>query len=100
MREFIVAAGLLLLALAVLLFLVGGPGPAIFATAFLGLALSVGPLIEGRYKPLRDGTPGPGWTDTGERFIDPETGKQVAVFVTSTGERAYRTLARGQSGAR
>ena len=60
--------------------------------AFFGLALSLGTAIERRYKTPGEGSHGPGWTDTGERFIDPETGRQVAVYVSTAGEREYRTI--------
>jgi hypothetical protein len=55
------------------------------ALLFLGL------LIERwRYKPLAGPRPGPDWQATGERFVDPETGKLVAVyFQPATGERRY-----------
>lgn len=46
-----------------------------------GLLLVVGLAIERwRYKPLRDDRPDPRWIDTGERFVDPETGALVAVY--------------------
>jgi hypothetical protein len=48
-------------------------------------------LIErGRYQPLSDGSPGRGWRATTERFVDPETGRLVTVFLNpATGERRY-----------
>lgn len=46
-----------------------------------GLLLVVGLAIERwRYKPLQDDRPDPRWIDTGERFVDPETGALVAVY--------------------
>jgi hypothetical protein len=46
-----------------------------------------------RYKPLGEHSPGPDWTATGERFVDPETGKLVAVyFHPASGERRYVAL--------
>jgi hypothetical protein len=43
-----------------------------------------------RYKSLADRPPGPSWVATGERFVDPETGKLVAVYHhPGTGERRY-----------
>ena len=43
-----------------------------------------------RYKPIQPGPPGPGWVETPERFIDPETGKDVTVYYQpSSGERRY-----------
>ena len=53
--------------------------------------LLVGLLIERwRYKKLTAAPPGPDWQRTGERFVDPETGKLVTVyFHPPTGERRY-----------
>lgn len=46
-----------------------------------GLLLVVGLAIERwRYKPLQDDRSDPRWIDTGERFVDPETGALVAVY--------------------
>ncbi|HEX5954270.1 MAG TPA: hypothetical protein VFY94_13935 [Rhodanobacteraceae bacterium] len=43
-----------------------------------------------RYKPIRVAGPDPHWTDTGERFVDPETGLTTAVyFDPASGERHY-----------
>jgi hypothetical protein len=43
-----------------------------------------------RYKRLGAAPPGPGWQRTGERFVDPGTGKLVTVyFHPATGERRY-----------
>jgi len=50
-------------------------------------------VYDTRYKPASKQPIGPGWVDTGERFVDPETNKRVAVFMRpETGERAYREL--------
>ena len=56
-----------------------------------GVILLFALLVEHwRYKPLKDGRPGPDWLPTDERFVDPESGKLVAVFYKpSTGERRY-----------
>jgi len=55
-----------------------------------GGALLLGTLFEGRYRPrVRSGTDG--WEKTGEKFIDPGTGKLVDVaYNPKTGEREYR----------
>jgi hypothetical protein len=68
--------------------------PAAIGLAGWGLLLLIGLLIERwRYKPLGERKPGPDWTATGERFIDPETGKLVAVyFHPASGERRYVAL--------
>jgi hypothetical protein len=82
--------GGILAALAVVLALA-----ACFAAAFWlavwAAVLLVGLLIEHwRYKPLNGRAPGPDWQATGERFVDPETGKMVTVyFHPGTGERRY-----------
>ncbi len=56
-----------------------------------GLFLLIGLAIERwRYKPLEQRAPDPRWTDTGERFIDPQSGVLVAVYFDPTkGERHY-----------
>ncbi|HET7561760.1 MAG TPA: hypothetical protein VFJ87_05200 [Rhodanobacteraceae bacterium] len=59
----------------------------ILGGAFLILALA---LERWRYKPVRAAGPDPGWTDTGERFVDPETGLLTTVyFDAAKGERHY-----------
>jgi hypothetical protein len=65
-------------------------GPALWLLAG-GALLVVGTVFERVfYKPLITAKPGPGWTYTGERFVDPQTGKLVKVFYNaSTGERQY-----------
>ena len=56
-----------------------------------GLFLIIGLAIERwRYKPISSTRPDPHWNDTGERFVDPETGKLTAVyFDAASGERHY-----------
>jgi hypothetical protein len=68
-----------------------GCGPAAIGLAGWALVLIVGLLIERwRYKPLAERSPGPDWTITDERFVDPETGKLVTVYYhPPTGERRY-----------
>jgi hypothetical protein len=58
---------------------------------FGGLLLIVGLAIERwRYKPIMRRQPEPDWTDTGERFIDPETNVLTAVYLDAAdGERHY-----------
>jgi hypothetical protein len=60
--------------------------------ALPGVVLLAAILIERRhrYKPIETRPPGPDWTETPERFIDPESGKEVTVyFQPSSGERRY-----------
>jgi hypothetical protein len=57
-----------------------------------GVALLLGSLFEGRYRPrVRSSTDG--WEPTGEKFIDPGTGKLVdVVYNPKTGEREYKEI--------
>ena len=61
-----------------------------------GLLLLVGLAIERwRYKPITRRRPEPDWTDTGERFIDPETNALTAVYLDAvSGERYYIAIDR------
>jgi hypothetical protein len=65
--------------------------PAAGLLAVWALIFLVGLAVERwRYKPIDDRAPKPDWQETGERFIDPETGKLITVYVqSSTGERRY-----------
>jgi hypothetical protein len=57
-----------------------------------------------RYKPIAGAAPERGWERTGERFVDPETGRPVEVqFNARTGERRYvqtNNMAGGAAGAK
>ncbi|MFO1507131.1 MAG: hypothetical protein U1F23_08710 [Lysobacterales bacterium] len=61
-----------------------------------GVLLIVGLAIERwRYKPILHAPPDARWRDTGERFVDPETGLLTAVYYDrATSERHY--LAAGE----
>jgi hypothetical protein len=89
-----VAGGLLLVAAAVTLLLGGAIVWFVPQLVIGGVVLIVGLAIERwRYKPIWQGRPEPGWTDTGERFVDPETGRLTAVyFDAAKGERHYLAL--------
>ena len=56
-----------------------------------GILLIAGLAIERwRYKPVSTERPNPTWRDTGERFVDTETGCMTAVyFDPASGERHY-----------
>lgn len=59
----------------------------IIGGAFLIVALAI---ERWRYKPVADTQPDPRWSDTGERFVDTETGLLTAVyFDPASGERHY-----------
>jgi hypothetical protein len=56
--------------------------------AIFGVLLLIGTFFEGRYRARRP--TGSGWETTGERFVDPTSGKLVEVrYNPQTGERAY-----------
>ena len=59
--------------------------------ALPGLLLIGAALFERwRYKRLQEDRPGPNWVATDERFIDPESGRNVTVYCDpGTGERRY-----------
>lgn len=85
---FVIGLGLLAGAAALAL---AGCGPGALWFAFLGLVLLVAALVERwRYKRLAASRPGPEWVATGERFVDPESGRLVTVYDRpATGERRY-----------
>ncbi|HEX7370296.1 MAG TPA: hypothetical protein VF284_08480 [Rhodanobacteraceae bacterium] len=92
--------GALLLSVALIALLVGGALMLFLPQLIIGgLILVVGLAIERwRYKPIGNGKPDPRWTDTGERFVDPETGVLTAVyFDTAKGERHYLALSRSSA---
>ena len=89
-RAALYIVGGLLVAGSVVLAVIGCFPPAA-GLAGWGVILIVGLLIERwRYKPLVERRPGPDWTATDERFVDPETGKLVTVYYhPASGERRY-----------
>jgi hypothetical protein len=93
----ICALGSLLVVAGIVVAAIGGAF-AVFVPQLIvgGLLLLVGLAIERwRYKPILRHPPQPGWTDTGERFIDPETQALTAVYLdAANGERHYIALDR------
>ena len=91
LRTALLAVGGGLVAIGVMLRLAGCAAAPVLEAAIPGLILIGAVLVERwRYQPLGADRPGPGWLDTGERFLDPETGKLVTVFYRrTTGERRY-----------
>jgi hypothetical protein len=69
-----------------------GSVPLAWHLAIPGLVLLFAMLAERRhrYKPIQPGPPGPGWIETPERFVDPETNQEITVYYQpSSGERRY-----------
>jgi hypothetical protein len=91
LRRVLIAFGVLDLLVAGVLFLVGqAPLVVVIYLAVSGAVLAGGILFERRgYHPRVDRTRGR-WQQTGERFVDPTTGKLMEVrFNPETGERDY-----------
>lgn len=90
LRKFLIGAGVLLLLAALLLALFHQYAFLPHALV-LGLMLSAGIIWERwQYKKPRVGRPDPGWQATGERFVDPASGKTVEVyFDPRSGESHY-----------
>jgi hypothetical protein len=68
-----------------------GCGLAVAGLAIWAVILLGGLAVERwRYKRLGAAPPGPGWQPTGERFVDPASGRRVTVYFNpATGERRY-----------
>ncbi|HET9392122.1 MAG TPA: hypothetical protein VFO29_01180 [Candidatus Rubrimentiphilum sp.] len=90
LRAILILIGLVLLGCG--LFVLRFSAVAAFPPLAGGVLLLLGTLFEGRYRPrVRSGADG--WEPTGERFIDPGTGKLVdVVYNPKTGEREYKDV--------
>ena len=86
LRALVVAIGIACIAGAFFI-----PHAAWFAAVELGIfgaLILIGTFFEARYRGRRAGRAG--WQSTGERFVDPTTGKLIDVrYNPQTGERAY-----------
>jgi hypothetical protein len=96
LRASVLGLGIVLVAAAVLPLFAGWP--ALVPVACTGAVLVLVIVFEQpAYKPDEKAKPGPPWQQTDERFIDPETGKQVTVYVKpETGERRYVQTGEGR----
>ena len=90
LRSALVFLGLSALALGALCLITGHDSPA-YTLLIWGAILLAAILYERfRYKPLANALPGAGWQRTSERFVDPDSGKTVTVWLQPTsGERQY-----------
>jgi len=71
-----------------------GVQPAWIAALECAVAIALIVFERARYRPHVDPTHG-AWEPTGERFIDPASGKPVQVYYNAaTGQRDYRPLER------
>jgi hypothetical protein len=91
LRAALLLIGLALLAGAAALAYAGCTFGAPLRLALPGLVLISAALVERwRYKRVAGSRPGPDWVATGERFVDPESGRLVTVYYRpATGERRY-----------
>jgi hypothetical protein len=91
LRAGVLVVGGVMLAAAAFAALAGCRPALVIPLAVWGVIFAGGVLIERwRYQPLADGRPGRDWQATPERFVDPETGRLVTVFLNpATGERRY-----------
>jgi hypothetical protein len=97
MASIVSALGLLLVLAGIVIAMASGAFVIFVPHLILGgLFLLLGLAIERwRYKPLVYRPPDPNWTDTGERFIDPETNNLTAVYLDAmNGERHYIVIDR------
>ena len=80
-----------LLLLATLIAAFSGATPLSFELLIFGVLCAGGVAFERwRYSATRSTRPGAGWESTGERFIDPESGRLVEVYYQpATGKRRY-----------
>jgi len=85
--------GIAALVIAAVLLIAGRYFPFGVPLTFVGVGLILSLIYDTRYKPASNRPADPGWVDTGERFIDPETNRLVAVFTRpETGGRQYHEL--------
>lgn len=90
-RIIVGALGIVALVTAALTVLHGAPVVLTLWLLGFGLVLTVAALFERViYKKIAPSAPGRGWIATGERFVDPATGRLVEVhFRPETGQRSY-----------
>lgn len=89
LRAFVAAIGWLLALAGVLMLL--APAHSGLPLLIVGGLVVLSLFFEGRYRGTKIEAPSQTWQPTGEKFIDPGTGKLVEVdYDPQTGERNYR----------
>jgi hypothetical protein len=93
LRTAVLIMGVVLMALGVGVFLSGVHGPGV--QAFLGGAVLTLAVLFERWRYRNGGSSGGGkWEPTGERFVDPQSGREMEVLYDArSGERRYVPLA-------
>jgi hypothetical protein len=97
MRRIVIGIAVLYLAIAIVLLALGLGGLIVVWSVFEAGVLLAALLFERwRYRPQIDRTKGR-WQQTGERFVDPTTGRTTEVLYNpETGERDYVDVGPGQ----
>jgi len=91
LRKTVVAVSVGFLLVCAGVFVALGAIPGIFGLGFWALFVLLALAVERwRYQRILAAPPGPDWRPNGEQFVDPETGRHVAVYEDPTsGKRAY-----------
>lgn len=90
LRSVLVFLGLAALALGALCLVIGADPPAYTLLIWGAILLAAIVYERFRYKPLAHSAPGADWQRTSERFVDPDSGKTVTVYLQpGSGERQY-----------
>jgi hypothetical protein len=91
LRRVTIGAGFLLLALVAFGAFAGWPMRLILFALVPALALTLGVVYERKpYRAILETVPPGNWRDTGERFVDPETRRSIAVYSDpASGKRIY-----------
>jgi hypothetical protein len=90
LRSVLVLLSLAALAIGAFCLFVGADPPAYTLLIWGAMDLAAVLSERFRYKPLVSAAPGAGWQRTSERFVDPDSGKTVTVYLQpGSGERQY-----------
>jgi hypothetical protein len=90
LRSVLVVLSLGALGIGAFCLLVGADPPAYTLLIWGAILLAAIVYERFRYKPLAGAAPGAGWQRTSERFVDPDSGKTVTVYLQpGSGERQY-----------
>ncbi|HLY05064.1 MAG TPA: hypothetical protein VKR31_04890 [Rhizomicrobium sp.] len=90
LRSVLVFLALAAIALGALCLVTGHDPPAYTLLIWGAILLAAIVYERYRYKPLEQSAPRDGWQRTSERFVDPDTGKTVTVYLQpGSGERQY-----------
>jgi hypothetical protein len=93
LRTFVLIFGCALTALGAFLCLKGGIAFGGVPPLVAGVVILLGTVFERWRYNNREASGGGNWQATGERFVDPESGKEVEVlYDPDSGERKYRDL--------